>query len=308
MSIPDRILLVHKGALGDFLQTWPSIYALRNDWPEKTVVWAGRSAYRSWLEPLDIEAASPEEVRAVDRLSSASAWPGPLKNRLIIWFGLLRPPTALPFKNLWFLAGLEPQGWRSPRDVYLQALAARGIRPNASWPAAWRRLVACQAQPRQREPRALIFPGAGHPAKCWPLENYLRLARHLETRGLRVGFVFGPAELERGLEVKNFERHCPKDLQELTRLLTESDLVIGNDSGPLHLSAVSGIPSLVLFGPTSPQQWGPWGARTISPELDCAPCSRMGRIDCPEPVCLQRLPTDRVTEAADAMIDSALQR
>ena len=66
------------------------------------------------------------------------------------------------------------------------------------------------------------------------------------------------------------ERHNAKvihSLEDLRRILETAHCFIGNDSGPTHMAAQMGLPTLALFGPTSPRTWGPRGpqVRVLSP-------------------------------------------
>lgn len=77
-------------------------------------------------------------------------------------------------------------------------------------------------------------------------------------------------------------------------------LAVGGDTGPMHLCAAAGIPTVTLFGPTTVHD-GFWAGRTepVSLDLDCRPCSRHGGPSCPigDHRCLQALPLAAVQEA-----------
>lgn len=114
----------------------------------------------------------------------------------------------------------------------------------------------------------ILHPGSGGRAKCWPLPNYLRLARDLAEDGNTVTFSFGPVEEDWwGTDgAAELERYGPvlRDLPlpELCGLLASARCYLGNDSGPTHLAAALGVPVVAVFGPaTSPQQWRPLGER-----------------------------------------------
>jgi len=68
----------------------------------------------------------------------------------------------------------------------------------------------------------------------------------------------------------------------LAELVAGCDLVVGADTGPLHLAQALDVPSLVLFGPTSVTRWGPWraSARAYTAGLACSPCSGHGQTPC----------------------------
>ena len=63
-------------------------------------------------------------------------------------------------------------------------------------------------------------------------------------------------EIERGLTLEH-PTICPSDLSTLAALLAGAQLFIGNDSGPGHIAAAGGTPTLSLFGPTDPGIWSP---------------------------------------------------
>ncbi len=114
---------------------------------------------------------------------------------------------------------------------------------------------------------ALLHPGSGGLAKCWPLENFLGLAANLRQSDLQVVFLLGPAEEERfssdQIEQLKSAAFVLSDLTltESLWLLCCASVVVGNDSGISHLSAAIGTPSLVLFGPSSPVLYQPIGPR-----------------------------------------------
>jgi ADP-heptose:LPS heptosyltransferase len=113
---------------------------------------------------------------------------------------------------------------------------------------------------------ALLHPGSGGPSKRWPLDRFLDLADWLRAQGHPVGVLTGPAEEE------EFEETCgnsgfvavrPPNLNALAGVLASASLYIGNDSGPTHLAAALGVPTVALFGPTDPRIWGPRGRRVL---------------------------------------------
>ena len=87
--------------------------------------------------------------------------------------------------------------------------------------------------------------------------------------------------------------------------LAEVDLLLACDSGPVHLAAAVGTPVVAIFGPTSPERWGPPPpGRAVALPIACAPCSNHGGARCPEGHhrCMLDLGTAAVVRAArDAM-------
>ena len=108
-------------------------------------------------------------------------------------------------------------------------------------------------------PEVVIHLGSGSPAKCWPAANFHALASALQKRGWHTAFLCGPVERERSLSVGGRPLLHPPDLRSLAGLLAQAALFIGNDSGPGHIAAAVGTPTLTLFGPTDPRLWAPRG-------------------------------------------------
>ena len=110
----------------------------------------------------------------------------------------------------------------------------------------------------------VVSPGSGGRHKCWPIERYADIVEKVVALGFRALVVLGPAEehLAGGsfLRAANDVRIVqPPDLVQLAGLLQSADLYLGNDSGPSHIAAAVGVPSVVLFGPTDPNLWAPLG-------------------------------------------------
>ena len=305
MTQSRNVILVHKGALGDFLQVWPSLSSLTRHWPDRSFWWAGREQYSLWTEPLGI-ARCPGRLRAlIDSLYSARAWPEGLKDCLVIWFGLKRYPLEADFPGVWFVPGLQKGVRRPPRQVYAEGLSAHGVPFYPGWLDLWRTSIAGHAGKLKEKGNVLLFPGAGHPKRCWPLDRFLALGQWLSEQGHRVRFVYGPAERERGVRVKNFEPVFPESFRALQDLLVRASLVVGNDSGPLHLAGYLGTPALALFGPAAPEQWGPYRVRTLKSPVACSPCSNDGVIPCERPVCMQEIFLDGVKKAIQELQNDA---
>lgn len=113
----------------------------------------------------------------------------------------------------------------------------------------------------------LIHPGSGSAAKCWALDAFVAVARALRGAGRGVEFVLGPAERERWsretCDALAGEFACAwiEDASALTARLSRTAVLLGNDSGPSHLAALLGVPTVTLFGPTDARVWRPLGPR-----------------------------------------------
>jgi len=103
---------------------------------------------------------------------------------------------------------------------------------------------------------AVFHPFASQPDKTWPAERFIAVATHLSEAGMEPVFIAGPAD-EAGA-FKNFQVHHNLSISALKNLMAAAQLFIGNDSGPAHIAAAFGVPSVVLFGPSDPVTWAPW--------------------------------------------------
>ena len=114
----------------------------------------------------------------------------------------------------------------------------------------------------------VIHPGSGGQHKCWNTANFLAVAEKLKADGLAVAFILGPAEMERFTPETMAEiAACGRclsglDLLETACILSRADVFVGNDSGISHLSAAMGTPTVVIFGPTNANVYGPLGPHT----------------------------------------------
>ena len=114
-----------------------------------------------------------------------------------------------------------------------------------------------------------VHPWASTPTKCWPASRFRALMRRLHTeRHVRLLLVGGR---EHQHEAKELARDLPGvtdwtgqlSLPQLAGCLRHVRLLVSNDSGPMHVAAAVGTPTIALFGTTDPaagpRRWGPWG-------------------------------------------------
>ncbi len=105
-----------------------------------------------------------------------------------------------------------------------------------------------------------IFPGSGSPAKNWPLDKFIVLARKLSERS-SVVFIVGPAEsaMERTLRESDLPVLKDLNLGTVAGIARLAACFVGNDSGVSHLAAAADAPGVVIFGPSDPARWRPLG-------------------------------------------------
>jgi heptosyltransferase-2 len=126
-----------------------------------------------------------------------------------------------------------------------------------------------------------ICPGAEYgPAKRWPIENFVVVARHfIATRKAKIVLLGAPVDVPIAEE---FTRRLPEvdnrvgktSLAEFMAALVSARLVLCNDSGAMHVASALGVPTMAVFGSTEPQLTGPMGARSrvLRHHVPCSPC------------------------------------
>ncbi|MEE8201858.1 MAG: glycosyltransferase family 9 protein [Candidatus Acidoferrales bacterium] len=118
----------------------------------------------------------------------------------------------------------------------------------------------------QGEKLLAVCPGAGSPRKCWPPERFAAAVNVFSPQtGYCVLVLGSPDDRSRADALVQRLQSSPINLAGKTTvataaaLLAHCHLVLTNDSGAMHLAAALGRPTVALFGPTDPSQWGPRG-------------------------------------------------
>ncbi|NRA97651.1 MAG: glycosyltransferase family 9 protein [Planctomycetes bacterium] len=124
------------------------------------------------------------------------------------------------------------------------------------------------ATPHIGHPIVVLHPGTSDfmPHKRWPLKNYAELGDALSRQvGARILLSWGPGEEERIARVQETMAEPSEiipptpSMRSLGYLLSRADLVIGGDTGPIHLAAVQGAPTISIMGPSDPRHYYPHG-------------------------------------------------
>jgi len=127
-------------------------------------------------------------------------------------------------------------------------------------------------------PAVGFFPGGNASARRWPPERFAEVVAALASDGVRTVVFGGPAERDLARSVARgdaFDAGGRTDLPLLAAALASCDILVTNDSGPMHLAAAVGTPTLSLFGAGNPASTGPTGPRQRvirRADLTCVPC------------------------------------
>jgi ADP-heptose:LPS heptosyltransferase len=166
--------------------------------------------------------------------------------------------------------------------------------------------------------RPIVFqPGSGWPLKNWTAERWGRLAVETHRRwGVTALVPGGPGEasLVRAV-VEHGNGSCAGladrlSLGALAALYRRSSLVIGIDSGPLHLAALVGARIVGLYGPLATSQWHPWCPphryRIVRVDLPCSPCDCIFDPPCGaslNPLCMSGIAVETVLDSVADLLE-----
>lgn len=176
-----------------------------------------------------------------------------------------RPPWSGNVRGAVFLHADPKRSRQHTLERQRSQLAVAGVHDFPPPKLGWLKQISSQLKPP--EPFALIVPGAAvhRPAKRWPVERFAALAAELLDRGLTPVIVGGASEKVLGAAIRAQlaavrDLTGKTDLFALAALAAAATVAVGNDTGPMHLAAILGVPSLVLFSEESdPARTAPRG-------------------------------------------------
>ena len=280
-----RIAVLRANGVGDYVVAEPALAALRAAYPDAEITLLGAAHHEALLagrpSPVDrvvvvppvagvrVKTAAPDADEA-----TVEAWAaeqrehgydlavqlhggGGNSNRLLLRLGArvtvgAATPDA-PKPDRW----VPYTAFQHDTVRWLEVAAAAGARLARIDPlievleedlAASRSVV-----PESEQPLVVVHPGATDPRRCYPEDRLGRVARRLADAGARVVVVGGPSEGDRVAQVAaGFGGDVETvvgglTLPGLVGLLARADLMLGNDSGPRHLAAAVGTPTVAVF-------------------------------------------------------------
>jgi len=291
---PKRVLLVRLGSLGDIVHALPALVTLKENFPGWELDWLVERRWRDLLQgnPCLTRIIEFDTLKWRTAPLSAASWGefkaavGELRERrydgALDLQGAIKSAIACRLSGAMQVIGLERPWLREPiASVFysrrVSTSAAHIVEANLALAAALgaaRPVVQFPLPPGDASALpsellhgafAVINPGAGWAAKQWSASGYAAVCDDLEERyGLPVVINCGPGEAGLSEAVRSACRQAQPgtycgSLAGLIALLRRAHLMIGPDTGPLHLAAALGVPTVALFGPTDPKRNGPYG-------------------------------------------------
>lgn len=339
---PRRICLIKPSALGDVVQTLPLLPVLKAVYPDAEISWVVSRELRGLIDGHPDLA----EVIPFHRKGSAGDWLSLFGTLMAGRFdltidlqGLLRSAAMTWATDAAVRVGMETA--REGAHLSVNCTIPDSSRQVPAHARYWRlaevlgqghrsqraQIVVSQDDEAWAEeqvsdlpgPVLAVHPGARWETKRWPVEKFAELtARAVRSWGAGVLILGSPAErpdadelarqlsrLEPSASIRNLAGRST--LKQLTALLQRADLAISNDSGPMHLAAGLGVPTLGIFTCTSSVLSGPPGPlhELVSTQVACAASYRKV---CPNAgeqrmCCLQELAVERVWQGLQRLVE-----
>jgi len=156
---------------------------------------------------------------------------------------------------------------------------------------------------------ALLHLSTSQAKKEWPIHYWSRVADLLEERRIPAIFSAGPSEREQALiqdvlEHRPYSRRLPclESLALFLAAVSRARLLIACDTGPLHMAAALGGPTLSVFGPTPAWQWRPRGSEHLTLTGSFCTCSPHAHQCTSDPWCMAAIRPERVVEELLAIL------
>jgi heptosyltransferase I len=208
---------------------------------------------------------------------------------------IVRRPSRLTHAVDWYLSVLPVLGVPVHADFqWLPQRPALAASVRRQWPVDGARWIVLQ-------------PGTRWPSKRWPVEAFAELVPLLASSnpGLRFAILGGVEDrslggiIARADPVRCLDLTGRLSLPEMVEWIRLSELMISNDTGPMHVAAALGTRVIALFGPTEPRRTGPYGQldHVLQLNLPCVPCLKRRCAYVKPFECLRAIPPAVVFEA-----------
>lgn len=308
-----NILIVKLSAIGDVIHALPVAYALKHCFPQARITWV---VEKPAFELVDGHPAIDDVIifdkarcRSLSKLVNylpelrrrlqvqpfdlALDLQGLFKSAMIAW--LSGAPKRLVYCNAREFSDRISQKVCGPNqkghivEQYLdvvRVLACRvetvdfGIRFNKGETSAAQQILTVAGW--KGEPYVVLAPGANWPNKRWPTSHFAELADYLHQKGILSLMIGGPADKALADEIRAQTNVAILDLigktslKQLAWVIKNARVMVGGDTGPMHLSVAVSTPTVAIMGPTDAQRNGPYGNghKALIAPRECAGCWR----------------------------------
>ena len=343
----EKILVIQTGFLGDVVLSTPVFTQLRKLYPDSSIVLLTTPGAAPMLQGH----SALDEVLSYDKRKSDSGIGGLFRmasrlrkykfskvvslhksHRTALLVAMLGAKKTIGFReaSLSFLYSSCATRAEYQHEVQrnLAILKPLGVEPEqSSCPMSLPVLDEAAAQASEllagAGKRAIaVAPGSVWATKRWTVEGFASVSDAFLRKGFSVVLIGGPDDVAAGEKIEsmvstrdgliNLIGRC--SLPVSTAVVDRMDLVVSNDSAPLHIASATNTPVVALFCATVPEfGFGPWQVRSSVlgvENLSCRPCGRHGGMTCPTGThaCQKDLTAQQVIEAAEELLGGSRQQ
>lgn len=325
-----NVLIVKPSSLGDVIHALPFLNAVKERYPDCRVDWVISKKLRgiveehplidrliaidkdSWKSILKLHRTVEDIMKARHELQSrtydiVADLQGLLRSGIITF--VTRSPLKVGFLNAregsryFYDKRVRTNGCKHAVDrnmLVARAIGAPSDRVEFPLPLSKTAVEKVKGLVGQAGEYVVLVPSARWPSKRWPPEHFASLLKKLKVPSVITGSAEDrPAAMKiiEGSQGNTLNLCGSTDLKELTALIAGAKVVVSNDSGPMHIAAALGIPTIALFGPTDPERTGPYGWKekenisVITAPVPCGPCFRKR---CRDPFCMKDITVETV--------------
>jgi len=217
---------------------------------------------------------------------------------------------------LWLIGATRQLGFRGPGSALFLG-ETLSLAPHAHRHLHWGMLASYLGEEAsglhsRREQGAIrkwvLHSGAARSVREWPLDRYRSVVNSLSVSGHDVTVVCDAGQRTRWRQL-GIDPVVPRSIEELMDLFRGVDAFIGNDSGPGHLAALMGLPTVTVFGPQLPSLFAPMHHESVWVEggaCDFKPCFDLCRFE--EPHCILEVSVERVLETLGEFLGGPLEK
>lgn len=328
----ERVLIIKPSSLGDVIHALPVASSIKRAVPGVKIDWVVSGAYAGLLEGNpDISRVivfDRDILKGAGSISRLPRFVSELRRErydvVLDLQGLLRSGLMALASRTKRRVGFENAREGAPLfydvkvpvpdpdihavDLYMSVLASIGIKPSEAvfdmtvlpedYRLAGELLAGAGIAPG--EPFIAMAPSARWDTKRWPAARFVEVAILIYSgHGIKTVFVGTASDaalfdgIELGPGLHNSALFGKTSVRSLAALFKRARLVVTNDSGPMHIAAAVGTPTVAIFGPTDPVKTGPYGRahKVVRAGCNCAPC--MSR-NCDTVKCLTGIPAGQV--------------
>lgn len=332
--IPQRILIILLGAIGDVTRALPLLTRIRRAYPEAHIAWAVEPAAAPLL---DYHPALNARIVYHRAQGIRAFWPflGAIRRQQFdfvldlqrhVKSGLISYFSGTPIRLGFHPTNCKEGNWLFNTHTvapvadfslklgqYLTFADALGLPDDGVQfglrlrPEEEQHVETLLEQVQQ--PFAAFFLGSRWPSRFWFPQAMADVAQTLRGRyGMDVVLLGGPGEVAFAQAVEATTTSPVSNLtgktslRDLIGIFSRCRFALGPDSGPMHIAAATGVPVISLWGATSPIRSAPWGSEqlVLQGPAACSPCytqqCRIGR------VCMQRITAERVLEVVEQVL------